>query len=132
MSNFTNEQLNKIWEKGIPDPKYKAAFVRKDACGAWMIRGLYGKRDTPFGWEVDHIYPASRLGKLDVPQKLIDDEDNLRPLNWKNNDSKKDDYPGYHATCKAEDDKNVSCNEEMVVNEIVQSQISELFKDYTI
>ena len=41
MAQFTDELINKIWEKGSKDPKYNPDFVRKDACGAWIIKGKY-------------------------------------------------------------------------------------------
>ena len=97
MAQFTEEQLNKIWEKGLKDDKYNPDFVRKDACGAWMIKGRYNDRSSSFGWEVDHIYPESKLRDMNVPQQKIDDICNLRPLNWNNNVSKGSDYPHYQS-----------------------------------
>lgn len=125
--------------KGHKDPKYNPDFVRKDACGAWMIRGEYNDRDSIYGWEVDHVYPESKLRELDVPQNLIDDIDNLRPLNWKNNESKGTDYPNYQAKIKADvissndgktEDYNVECSDEKEINADVQHRIEELFKDF--
>lgn len=139
MAQFTEEQLNKIWEKGLKDDKYNPDFVRKDACGAWMIRGRYNDRSSSFGWEVDHIYPESKLKDMNVPQQKIDDICNLRPLNWHNNESKGSDYPHYQAKIKAEvitdetgqkNDVNVICEDEKEINDEIQSQIKELFKDY--
>lgn len=132
MAQFCQELLDAIWSKGLTDANYDSDHVRKDACGAWMIREQYGNRESPFGWEVDHIYPESKLTAINVPQQVINDLSNLRPLNWKNNDSKQDDYPNYHSTCKAEDDHNVDCDDEKVVNTKVQACIETLFKDYDI
>lgn len=100
MAQFTDELINKIWEKGRKDPKYHPDFVRKDACGAWIIKDKYNDRDSIYGWEVDHIYPESKLKELGVSQDLIDNIANLRPLNWKNNVSKSSDYPHYLITAK--------------------------------
>ena len=67
-----------------------------------------------------------------VPQELIDDIKNLRPLNWKNNISKGADYPTYRAKIKSKDDYNIDCEEEKTINEATQNIIKELFRDYRI
>lgn len=139
MAQFSDEILNKIWEKGRKDSKYNSDVVRRDACGAWMIKGKYNDRDSIYGWEVDRIYPESKLKELGVPQELIDDIANLRPLNWKNNVSKGTDYPHYQAKMKADvvsdndgkaEDYNVECSDEKEINADVQHGIEELFKGY--
>lgn len=56
--------------------------------------------------------------------------DNLRPLNWVNNDSKGIDYPVYHARIKAVDNKNEECDDEYTVNENIQNHINQLFGKY--
>lgn len=131
--------INKVWEKGLKDKRYDPDFVRKDACGAWIIREKYDDRNSPFGWEVDHIYPESRLKELGVPENLRDDIVNLRPLNWKNNVSKGADYPHYQSKLKAsikkdndgnELDVNIRCEDEKEINDETQKQIAELFKGY--
>lgn len=139
MAQFTEEKLNKIWEKGIIDSRFDPNKVRKDACGAWIIRDKYDDRNNPFGWEVDHIYPQSKLKEAGVPENLINDMTNLRPLNWKNNVSKGCDYPCYQSAMKSESskdsngrevDRNIACSDEREVNDVVQQQISELFSGY--
>lgn len=139
MAQFTEEQLDEIWRKGLIDPRFDPNVIRKDACGAWMIRGRYDERKSPFGWEVDHIYPESKLKEQNVPQELIDNMVNLRPLNWKNNVSKGCDYPHYQSRTKAdkfkdssgkEVDVNVDCEDEKEINDTTQQQIEELFKGY--
>ena len=131
--------INKVWGKGLKDKRYDPDFVRKDACGAWIIREKYDDRNSPFGWEVDHIYPEERLKKLGVPENLRNDIVNLRPLNWKNNISKGADYPHYQSKLKAsikkdndgnELDVNISCEDEKEINDETQKQIAELFKGY--
>ena len=66
MAQFTDEQINEIWNKGLQDSKFDPNLVRRDACGAWMIRSRYNDRKSPFGWEVDHIYPESKLKEKEV------------------------------------------------------------------
>lgn len=131
--------INKVWEKGLIDRKFNPDFVRKDACGAWIIRDKYNDRDNPYGWEIDHIYPKSKLVKIGVPEELIDNVINLRPLHWKNNVSKGSDYPHYQSKQKAgviKDDEgndidvNISCEDEKEINEKTKRKIEELFKNF--
>lgn len=130
MCRFNEDLLNRIWERAQEVDGYDKDRVRKDACGAWIIRDLYGDTNSPFGWEVDHIYPESKLRSKNVPENMIDDPINLRPLNWKNNLSKSADYPSYQATMKSEDNKNVEGVYEFTVNERVRNEVERLYRDY--
>lgn len=78
---------------------------------------------------------------MDVPQDKIDDLINLRPLNWRNNDSKGADYPHYQSKLKAgsikdengqDHDLNVKGEDEKEINYDIQQQIIELFKGYSL
>lgn len=130
MCTITEELKRKIWSKATAVEHYDANNYRKDACGAWIRFDKYGDRKSIFGWEIDHIFPKSLLKDRNVPEEEIDKIDNLRPLNWVNNDSKGTDYPSYHARLTSEDDKNKECDEEMEVNLDVQSTIDQLFGKY--
>lgn len=122
------ERLDVIWNKGQVVKGYNEKCYRKDACGAWMIREKYGDRTSPFGWEIDHIYPKSKLSESISDVSLIDDVKNLRPLNWKNNESKGNDYPSYQAKITSDGNKNVEGVYEYTVNEETQKIIEQLFK----
>ncbi len=74
---FTEELIQKVWEKGEVVPNYDPDVWRKDECSAWIKREQYGNRDSDYGWEVSHIKPKTKGGTDDLP--------NLRPLQWKNN-----------------------------------------------
>lgn len=74
---WDEETIQKVWEKGKIVPDQKADQWRKDECGAWIGRQNYGKRDSSYGWEIDHISPGG-------PDILS----NLRPLQWENNAEK--------------------------------------------
>jgi len=86
---FPPPMVEAVWRKGQVVPGYDPSAVRKDRCGAWIQRDHYGRTESRYGWEVDHIVPASRNGS--------DDLSNLQPLQWENNRQKGDNFP--HWTC---------------------------------
>lgn len=90
--SFTVEWVNAVWQRGAIVPGYDASQVRKDACGAWILRSNYGTM-TDYGWEIDHIVPVAK-GGLDVVG-------NLQPLQWRNNRYKSDNYPNWTCALRA-------------------------------
>ena len=127
---LTDQLIRDIWNKGIVDDKYPSDVVRKDACGAFIMFDKFGDRGSLFGWEIDHIYPASELQDIGVSSDLIDDIRNLRPLNWRNNVSKGGNYPFYTASLIADDEEatNIEINQGKVVNESIQQELKVFFK----
>jgi len=75
----SEETKNAVWKKGKEAPPNNPEVYRKDECGAWITRSEYGNRNSPYGWEIDHIFPG---GSHDIS--------NLRPLQWENNVGKSD------------------------------------------
>ena len=47
-------------------------FGERIKCGAWIFRGHYGRKDSEYGWVIDHIKPLSEGGTNDIS--------NLRPM----------------------------------------------------
>ena len=80
--SFSEETIQKVWEKGTVVPNNDPGVWRKDACEAWMKRSEHGNRNSKHGWEIDHIKPESEGGG--------DELSNLRPLQWENNASKQE------------------------------------------
>jgi len=78
--SFSDTVVQRVWEKGTIVSGASPDEWRKDACGAWINRGYYGRIDNIYGWEVDHMVPKLRGGS--------DDLSNLRPLQWENNRAK--------------------------------------------
>lgn len=128
MCKFSEETIREVWEKGSEEEGFDPSIYRKDACGAWMEFSKYGDRESSLGWEIDHIYPESRLIELGVDKDFINNMENLRPLNWKNNESKGDDYPAYTSICRAHENSNIEESRQMLVNKETQENLSEFFK----
>lgn len=78
---LSTEIVAAVWAKGqrVDEANEQKGF-RKDQCNAWIQRDSYGNRNSSWGWEVDHITPASQGG--------TDALSNLRPLHWENNAAK--------------------------------------------
>lgn len=88
--SFSPLVIEAVWRKGSVVPGHDPNVFRKDCCGAWMRRDHYGRTDSQYGWEIDHIIPVSRGG--------TDDMSNLQPLQWENNRGKGDDYPNWQCS----------------------------------
>lgn len=95
MSNWTEDQIQAVWEKGTEVSGYDKNKYRKDQCGAWIQRDKHGDTKHIFGWEIDHIHAVSKDG-TDAPS-------NLRPLQWENNRGRSD---GKLKTVVTSDGKN--------------------------
>ena len=119
MANFSQDIINKVWEKGFSIEGYDAAKFRHDTCGAWMQKNKYGSEEN-LGWAIDHVYPLSKGGKNDL--------ENLRPMNWQNNRSKADNYPSYQCAIKSNDNKNVKSDETRVIHESIQETLKVKYK----
>jgi hypothetical protein len=78
--SFSEDTIQKVWEKGTVVSNNDPDVWRKDQCRAWIGRRYYGDRDSQYRWKVNHIKPESEGGG--------DELSNLRPLQWENNVSK--------------------------------------------
>lgn len=128
-TDMDNEHLKKnVWQKGQVVDGFNPDLYRKDPCGAWIVWDKYGVQDSIYGWEIDHIYPKSRLEEQGFSADLIDDLRNLRPMQHNNNESKSDDYPSYTAVVTSEGNKNIYKEAGLTVNEVTRNQLADLFK----
>lgn len=102
MANWTDEEVEQVWNKASEVPGYDKNVYRKDQCGAWIQKDEYGaasvgESHTSFKWQVDHIKPDSK-GGADVLS-------NARPLQWYNNDCRQNGRLMTKVT--AEDNHNI-------------------------
>lgn len=118
MSNFSDSLIQKVWEKALTVEGYNSKLYRKDVCGAWIKYSDYGK-ETDYGWTIDHVYPTAKGGK--------DDFINLRPMHWKNNHSKGNDYPTYKVVITSDDERNIMKEQSFTVNEELQQELKKLY-----
>lgn len=132
MCIVTDDLKRSVWKKGREVEGFNPNLIRKDACGAWIKYDDFRNRESIYGWEIDHVFPEAILKERQVSQEEIDAEENLRPLNWVNNDSKGRDYPVYHASLKAEGEKNVRGDYEFEVNIELQKKLNNLFGKHVI
>jgi len=117
---WSEEDIQKVWEKGLVEKGFDNAKYRKDACGAWIMRDKYGNFNHNYGWEIDHIFPSALGGDNNFL--------NLRPLHTRNNKSKGDDYPNYKAVIESDGTKNVFVEKSLTVNEQLQIKLREIYK----
>ncbi len=113
---FSEETIQNVWNKASVVDGFDSAAIRKDSCGAWIIRNHYGQRDSDYGWEIDHVFPEALGGGDDII--------NLRAMQWENNMAKGDDYPSYISAVQAEGNKNVHKKVQYTVNDELQSRLA--------
>lgn len=124
---ITERLKREVWDKGRIVPNYDPAKYRKDACGAWISWNRFGDLHSPYGWQIDHIYPEAKLKLRRLTQESIDDLRNLRPMHWRNNESKGSDYPTYHSVVKAVGNHNEDIDDTFEVKLSIQNVIREMY-----
>jgi len=83
--NANQNLINAVWKKGSIIKDFDPNIWRYDTCSNVIKFSDHGNTDSKYGWEIDHIKPASLGGS--------DDLTNLQPLFWKTNRSKGDTFP---------------------------------------
>ena len=74
--NYSQEIVQKVWEKAKVARAHDPFLLRKDLLGAWILRNQFQNRESEYGWEIDWIKPLEEGGKMEIS--------NLRPLQWEN------------------------------------------------
>lgn len=107
--NFTDKEIQSIWEKATKVANNNPDVFRQDYAGAWIRRSDYGNRDSQYGWEIDHIKPLAKGGTYD--------DTNLLPAHWKNNKEKGDNYPNWSTAITSEGAHNINGIKNWTYNE---------------
>jgi hypothetical protein len=94
--SYADEIVQAVWEKANSVDNNDSTIWRKDQCGAWIQRIMYGDRNSQYGWEIDHILPHGP-----------DDISNLQPTHWKNSIGKSDGRLICIVTSKGVDNKEI-------------------------
>ena len=81
-----------------------------------------------FGWEIDHVYPTSRLNMMGIPRKLWNHPLNIRAMHWKNNFSKANSFPQYTSAVVDCGFTNMEQNSVFWVSEELQDELNRFFK----
>lgn len=128
--NWTPLAKRLVWEKAPFVDNQHPEYGKKDSCKACIKKNYYGDRNSDFGWEIDHIIPEKVLKDKGVPQELIDDIDNLRPMHWRNNVGKSDDFPIYGGVVSAIGATNFDVSRDYCVNRDQINVLRSLYTDY--
>lgn len=125
---MTEDELKlKAWRNAVVVTDYDANKFRKDACGAWIMWDKYNVTDSVFGWQIDHIYPQSKLKERGFSQDAIDNPANIRAMQHQNNQSKGADYPDYMAVVTSQDNRNVQQRTSLSINAKKQAELKQLY-----
>lgn len=100
--NHTKTDPDSIWKSASIVSGVDPDIWRKDVCGAWIKRSVYGQvprneSKTSFRWQIDHAIPKSFIE--------INAKYNCRALQWYNNLKKSNGPDNCHVV--AEGNKNV-------------------------
>lgn len=117
---ISEETIEQVWQAARKVDGMDADMVRKDPCGAWIVRDKYGLAENEYGWEIDYIFPRS-LGGDDNPI-------NLRAMHCANARSKRDNYPSYIVAVTSDGDKNVPVRKVLKVNGKKREMLDALYK----
>jgi hypothetical protein len=79
LANSEHTRKVAAWNRATPVLGYDPTQVRRDDFGWYIVWNDYGKRDSNYGWEIDHHVPTVLGGS--------DGLSNLRALHWRNNAS---------------------------------------------
>lgn len=111
--------VQSVWEKGIVVEGFDSSQIRKDSCGAFIVRTQYKNRNSDYGWEIDHVYPKSKGGD----DNLV----NLRPIQWENNVKKGDSFPDYETSVIGQENANIRTEGHYTVNQHLIEQLRQLY-----
>ena len=122
------ELLRKLWNGRQTVEGLEPDEFRLDPCNALIEWSKYGDPLDDNGWVIDNIVPRAML--KGAPEEEIDDPVNLRPMHYKNNASKGDDFPIYSTKVKYVEGKNEMIDDWYEVNEELKQTLIEKYSKY--
>ena len=125
-----NNVLLKLWKDRQTVDGLDPNHFRLDPCGALIEWSKFGDPKDENGWVIDHVVPRASL--VNVPEDVIDDPINLRPMHVKNNAAKGTSYPLYNTRVVYEGGKNVDCEGVYEISIDLQKTLNEFFSKYGI
>ncbi len=131
-NNWTSRAKRLVWDKAPFIDVRHPEYGKKDPCKACIKEEEYGNQNSDYGWQIDHIYPEQKLQDAGVPQELIDHIDNLRPMHWKNNNKKSDDFPVYAADITAIGVSNLDVPRDYRINIDQINVLRNLYREYNV
>lgn len=81
-SSFSEFEKRQVFDKARIFSLMESNERRLDICGREIRFSHYGRTDSSYGWEIDHIHPVAKGG--------LDSLSNLQPLYWLTNRKKGD------------------------------------------
>lgn len=115
---MTNQLIEHVWCNAKIVVGYDSDTIRQDACGAWIVKGEYGRNST-YGWVVDRVVPRVMGGD--------DSIENLRAMHWQNNIAKGSNYPVYNTALVANGNINIPFVKTVTVNKRLQQLLFKLY-----
>ncbi len=70
---YSDDLVQRVWEKGRAYAEIGNDIWREDECGAWIRREDYGRTDSEFGWKIVNVSGGG-----------ADKVENLRPFHHQN------------------------------------------------
>lgn len=117
---FSNEIIEKVWQTGKIVEGVDSKMIRKDPCGAWIVRDKYGMPDNDYGWDIEFIYPVALGGD--------DNLKNLRATHCANIKSKGNSYPSYIVAVSSDGQINVPVRKVLKVNKTKREMLKTIYK----
>lgn len=116
---YTNEDIERVWNAARKVEGMDASMIRKDPCGAWIVREKFGMPENEYGWEIDLIFPKA-LGGDERPE-------NLRAMHCANAKSKGSSYPSYIVAVTSQGQVNVPVRTVLKVNKARRQVLEALY-----